>query len=142
VILNANPIYSAPADLEFVAAFEKAKMTAHLGSHVDETGQNAQWHIPAAHFLESWSDAQAYSGAVSIVQPMIDPLYGGKTPHHFFQALLDEPGLSPYEAVRETWKPVIKGDFETGWRKALHAVGLMELSMLRAVLAMPLAVAT
>ena len=121
VILNDNPIYNAPADLEFAAAFEKAKMTAHLGSHVDETGQNAQWHIPAAHFLESWSDAGAYDGTVSIVQPMIDPLYGGKTAHHFFQALLDEPGLSPYEAVRETWKPVIKGDFETGWRKALHA---------------------
>ena len=121
VILNANPIYSAPADLEFAAAFEKAKMAAHLGSHVDETGQNSQWHIPAAHFLESWSDARAYDGTVSIVQPMIDPLYGGKTAHHFFQALLDEPGLSPYEAVRETWKPVIKGDFETGWRKALHA---------------------
>jgi molybdopterin-containing oxidoreductase family iron-sulfur binding subunit len=120
VILNANPVYNAPADLNFAAAFEKAKMTAHLGSHVDETGQNAQWHIPAAHFLEPWSDARAYDGTVSIVQPMIDPLYGGKTAHHFFQALLDEPGLSPYEAVRETWKPVIKGDFETGWRKALH----------------------
>jgi molybdopterin-containing oxidoreductase family iron-sulfur binding subunit len=120
VVLNANPIYNAPADLNFSAAFEKAKMTVHLGSHMDETGQNAQWHIPAAHFLESWSDARAYDGTVSIVQPMIDPLYGGKTAHHFFQALLDEPGLSPYEAVRETWKPVIKGDFETGWRKALH----------------------
>jgi molybdopterin-containing oxidoreductase family iron-sulfur binding subunit len=121
VILNANPVYNAPADLEFTAAFEKAKMTAHLGSHVDETGQVAQWHIPAAHFLESWSDARAYDGTVSIVQPMIDPLYGGKTAHHFLQALLDEPGLSPYETVRETWKSIIKGDFETGWRKALHA---------------------
>jgi molybdopterin-containing oxidoreductase family iron-sulfur binding subunit len=121
VILNANPIYSAPADLEFAAAFEKAKVTAHLGSHEDETGKNAQWHIPAAHFLESWSDARAYDSTVSIVQPMIDPLYGGKTAHHFFQSLLDEPGLSPYEAVRETWKPVIKGDYEAGWRKALHA---------------------
>jgi molybdopterin-containing oxidoreductase family iron-sulfur binding subunit len=120
VILNANPIYTAPADLEFAAAFEKAKTVAHLGSHVDETGQISQWHIPAAHFLESWSDARAYDGTVSIVQPMIDPLYGGKTAHHLFQALLDEPGLSPYEAVRETWKPVIKGDFEAGWRKALH----------------------
>jgi molybdopterin-containing oxidoreductase family iron-sulfur binding subunit len=120
VILNANPIYSAPADFEFASAFEKAKTTVHLGSHVDETGQNAQWHIPAAHFLESWSDARAYDGTVSIVQPLIDPLYGGKTAHHFFQALLNEPGLSPYDAVRETWKPVIKGDFETGWRKALH----------------------
>jgi molybdopterin-containing oxidoreductase family iron-sulfur binding subunit len=120
VILNANPVYNAPADLNFAAAFEKAKMTAHLGSHMDETGQDAQWHIPSAHFLESWSDARAYDGTVSIVQPMIDPLYGGKTAHHFFQALLDEPGLSPYEAVRETWKPVVKGDFETGWRKSLH----------------------
>jgi molybdopterin-containing oxidoreductase family iron-sulfur binding subunit len=121
VVLNANPIYNAPADLNLAAAFEKAKMTVHLGSHEDETGKNAQWHIPAAHFLESWSDARAYDGTVSIIQPMIDPLYGGKTAHHFFQALLDEPGLSPYEAVRETWKPVIKGDFEVGWRKALHA---------------------
>jgi molybdopterin-containing oxidoreductase family iron-sulfur binding subunit len=121
VILNANPIYSAPADLEFAKAFGKAKAVAHLGSHVDETGQISHWHIPAAHFLEAWSDAQAYSGAVSIVQPMIDPLYGGKTSHHFLQALLDEPGLSPYEAVRETWKPVIEGDFELGWSKALHA---------------------
>jgi molybdopterin-containing oxidoreductase family iron-sulfur binding subunit len=121
VTLNSNPVYNAPADLDFTAAFEKAKVTAHLGSHVDETGQNAQWHIPAAHFLESWSDARAYDGTVSIVQPMIDPLYGGKTAHHILQALLDEPGLSPYEAVRETWKPAIKGDFESGWRKALHA---------------------
>jgi molybdopterin-containing oxidoreductase family iron-sulfur binding subunit len=121
VILNANPIYSAPVDLNFAAAFEKAKVTVHLGSHVDETGQNAQWHIPAAHFLESWSDARAHDGTVSIVQPMIDPLYGGKSAHHILQALLDEPGLSPYDAVRETWKPVIKGDFETNWRKALHS---------------------
>jgi molybdopterin-containing oxidoreductase family iron-sulfur binding subunit len=121
VVLNANPIYNAPVDLNFAAAFEKARMTAHLGSHVDETGQNAQWHIPAAHFLESWSDARAYDATASVVQPMIDPLYGGKTAHHFFQALLDEPGLSPYDAVRETWKMIIVGDFETGWRKALHA---------------------
>jgi molybdopterin-containing oxidoreductase family iron-sulfur binding subunit len=121
VILNANPIYNAPADLEFAAAFDKAKTTVHLGSHVDETGQIAQWHIPAAHYLESWSDARAYDGTVSIVQPLIDPLYGGKTAHHVLQTLLNEPMLSPYDAVRETWKSTIKGDFETGWRKALHA---------------------
>jgi molybdopterin-containing oxidoreductase family iron-sulfur binding subunit len=120
IILNANPIYDAPADLNFVDAFNKAKAVAHLGSHYDETGHEAHWHIPAAHFLESWSDARTYDGTVSIVQPMIDPLYGGKTAHHFFQAMLDEPGLSPYQAVRETWQPVIRGDFETGWRKALH----------------------
>ncbi len=121
VILNANPIYAAPVDLEFASAFDKAKVVAHLGSHLDETGLIAHWHIPASHYLESWSDARSCDGTVSIVQPLIDPLYGGKTAHHVFQALLNEPGLSPYDAVRETWKPVIKGNFETGWRKALHA---------------------
>ncbi|MGA3045843.1 MAG: TAT-variant-translocated molybdopterin oxidoreductase [Terracidiphilus sp.] len=120
VILNANPIYSAPADLNFADAFNKAKTVAHLDSHLNETGQIAHWTIPAAHYLESWSDARAYDGTVSIVQPMIDPLYGGKSAHDVLQIALNEPLLSAYEAVRETWKPVIKGDFETGWRKALH----------------------
>jgi MoCo/4Fe-4S cofactor protein with predicted Tat translocation signal len=120
VILNANPIYTAPADLNFADAFNKANVVAHLASHLDETGQISHWNIPAAHYLESWSDVRAYDGTVSIVQPMIDPLYGGRTAHHVFQTLLNEPMLSPYDAVRETWKPVIKGDFETGWRKSLH----------------------
>jgi MoCo/4Fe-4S cofactor protein with predicted Tat translocation signal len=120
VMLNANPIYNAPADLNFASAFNKAKVTAHLGSHVDETGQIANWHIPSAHALESWSDARAYDGTITIVQPLIDPLYGGRTAHHIFQGLLNDPLVSPYDAVRETAKTSIKGDFETGWRKALH----------------------
>jgi MoCo/4Fe-4S cofactor protein with predicted Tat translocation signal len=121
IILNANPVYSSPADLDFADAVDKAKIIAHLGSHVDETGQIAHWHIPAAHYLESWSDARAYDGTVSIVQPMIDPLYGGRSAHEVLQTLLNEPNLSAYEAVRETWRSTIKGDFEAGWRKALHA---------------------
>jgi MoCo/4Fe-4S cofactor protein with predicted Tat translocation signal len=120
VILNSNPIYSAPADLEFATAFDKVNTVAHLGAHLNETGQISHWHIPSAHYLESWSDARAYDGTVSIVQPLIDPLYGGRSAHHVLQSLLNEPMLSPYEAVRETWKSTIKGDFESGWRKALH----------------------
>ncbi len=120
VILNGNPIYNAPADLKFGDAFNQVKVVAHLGANADETGQIAHWHIPAAHYLESWSDARAYDGTVSIVQPMIDPLYGGKTAHDVLQSLLDEPMLSAYEAVRTTQKDNIKGDFETGWRKTLH----------------------
>jgi len=120
VILNANPIYDAPADLNFAAAFNKARIVAHLGSHYDETAHQANWHIPAAHYLEYWSDARSYDGTVSVVQPMIDPLYGGKTAHDVFQSLLSQSMMSAYDAVRETWKPVIKGDFEVGWRKALH----------------------
>ncbi len=121
IILNANPIYSSPADLDFPSAFNKAKMVAHLGPHQDETGQIAHWHIPSAHPLEFWSDARSYDGTVSIVQPLIDPLYGGRSAHDVLQMLLAEPLLSSYAAVRETWKTAIKGDFETGWRKALHA---------------------
>ena len=121
VILNSNPIYTAPADFEFAYAFDKATTVAHLGTHVDETGQLSHWHIPAALPLESWSDARSYDGTVSIVQPMIDPLYGGKTAHDVLQSLLNEPLKSAHEAVRDTWRPVIKGDFETGWRQALHA---------------------
>ncbi len=120
VILNSNPIYSAPADLDFLAAFNKVPTIAHLGAHLDETGEISHWHVPAAHYLESWSDARAYDGTVSVVQPMIDPLYGGKSAHDVLQTLLDEPMLSAYDAVRVTQKTTIKGDFETGWRKALH----------------------
>jgi len=120
VLLNSNPIYNAPADLNFAAAFDKAKVVAHLGTHLDETGQISHWHLPAAHYLEMWSDARAYDGTVSIVQPMIDPLYGGHSAHDVLQVLLNEPMLSAHDAVRETWKSAIKGDFETGWRKVLH----------------------
>jgi MoCo/4Fe-4S cofactor protein with predicted Tat translocation signal len=120
VILNANPIYDAPADLDFPTAFNKANIVAHLGTHLDETGQISHWHLPAAHYLEYWSDARAYDGTISIVQPMIDPLYGGHTAHDVFQKLLDDPMMSAHDAVRESWKSTIKGDFETGWRKALH----------------------
>jgi molybdopterin-containing oxidoreductase family iron-sulfur binding subunit len=120
VILNSNPIYTAPFDLGFPSAFNKAKMVAQLSSHLDETGQLAQWHIPAAHAMESWSDARGYDGTVTIIQPIIAPLFGGRTAHEVLQTLLNEPLKSPYQAVRETWQGTIKGDFETGWRKALH----------------------
>jgi MoCo/4Fe-4S cofactor protein with predicted Tat translocation signal len=120
VLLNSNPIYNAPADLNFTAAFDKAKIVVHLGTHLDETGQISHWHLPAAHYLEMWSDARAYDGTVSIVQPMISPLYGGHSAHDVFQLLLNEPMLSAHAAVQETWKSTIKGDFETGWRKVLH----------------------
>ena len=110
VILNANPIYAAPADLDFADAFNKANIVVapRLALRRDRR-RSPHWHIPAAHYLESWSDARAYDGTVSIVQPMIDPLYGGNTAHHVFQALLNEPMVSPYDAVRETWKPRHQG---------------------------------
>jgi molybdopterin-containing oxidoreductase family iron-sulfur binding subunit len=121
VILNANPVYAAPADLDFESALGNVKTVVHLGSHFDETGEAAHWHINNQHYMEMWSDARAYDGTVSIVQPMIDPMYGGHAAHEFIQSMLDDPNVSAYDAVRANWKAQLsKGDFEFNWRKALH----------------------
>jgi molybdopterin-containing oxidoreductase family iron-sulfur binding subunit len=119
-MLGVNPLYSAPADLEFEAAFNKVPNTVHLGSHVDETGAVSVWHINKAHYLESWSDARAYDGTISIIQPMIAPLYGGHSAHDVLQTLLDNPQASAFDAVQANAKTYIKGDFVAGFRKALH----------------------
>ena len=94
VMLGTNPVYNAPADLDFAAAMDKVPVTAHLGSHFDETGRNATWHLNKSHYLESWSDARAYDGTLSIVQPMIEPLYNGHSAHDVLQGLLDNPQAS------------------------------------------------
>jgi MoCo/4Fe-4S cofactor protein with predicted Tat translocation signal len=125
IILNVNPIYSAPADLDFADAFNKVNTVVHLGSHRDETGLQAHWHINGTHYLESWTDARAYDGTVSVVQPMIDPLYGGHSAHEIVQSLLDNPDVSPYDAVRQTWSAQTASaangtDADFGWRKLLH----------------------
>ena len=120
VMLGVNPIYAAPVDLEFAAAFAKVANTVHLGSHVDETAAVSVWHVNKAHYLESWSDARAYDGTISIIQPMIAPMYGGHSAHDVLQSLLDNPQATAYDAVVANAKTYIKGDFATGWRKALH----------------------
>ena len=103
LILGANPVYTAPADLRFADAMEKVPLRVHLSSHEDETSERCHWQIPEAHFLEAWSDVRAHDGTVSIVQPLIAPLYGGRTAHEVIGALGDNPETSPYDTVREHW---------------------------------------
>ena len=79
VILGGNPVYSAPADLQFAVRSSKVANSIHLGAEEDETAAAATWHIPEAHFLESWGDEASSDGAAAIQQPMIEPMYGGKT---------------------------------------------------------------
>ncbi|MGI8770533.1 MAG: TAT-variant-translocated molybdopterin oxidoreductase [Acidobacteriaceae bacterium] len=121
LILDANPVYSSPADLQFAEALGRVPNSMHLGSHFDETAQITTWHINSAHYLEMWSDARAYDGTASIVQPLIAPLYGGKSAHEVLQTLLDDPQQSAFVTIKNTWAQQLgKGDFETNWRKALH----------------------
>ena len=118
-ILGGNPIYTAPADLNFADALSRVPVSASLGMMLDETGTATTWHINKAHYLESWTDARAYDGTITIVQPMIEPLYGGKSAHDVLQGLLDSPQNSAFDAVSANAKTYMKGG-EPAWRKALH----------------------
>ena len=102
LILGGNPVYTAPSDLNFAAAMERVPQRAHLSLYEDETSALCHWHIPEAHFLESWSDVRSDDGTASIIQPLIAPLYNGKTAHEVVAAIADRerPG---YEIVREFW---------------------------------------
>jgi MoCo/4Fe-4S cofactor protein with predicted Tat translocation signal len=103
LILGGNPVYTAPADLKISDALAKVALRAHLGSHQDETAALCHWHIPEAHFLESWSDVRASDGTVSIIQPLIAPLYGGRSAHEIVAALSDSGPRPAYELVRAFW---------------------------------------
>ena len=103
LILGSNPVYSAPVDLKFADALAKVPLRAHLGLYEDETAALCHWHIPEAHFLEMWSDVRSDDGTVSVVQPLIAPLYGGKSAHEVISALGDSGERSGYDLVREYW---------------------------------------
>ncbi|HEV2330412.1 MAG TPA: TAT-variant-translocated molybdopterin oxidoreductase [Verrucomicrobiae bacterium] len=121
VILGGNPAFTAPADFQFGEGLKKAKFSVHLAPDVNETSSLCVWHIPQNHFLESWGDARAFDGTISIIQPLILPLYYGKSAHELLDAMLAPLGRSDYEIVRGFWESQNPGpDFEDRWRKALH----------------------
>jgi len=122
VILDSNPVYTAPADLDFETAMGKVATNVHLSCYRNETTRVSQWHIHGTHYLESWSDARAYDGTCSLVQPLIAPLYGGRSTHEMFAAFSDTPEMTPYDAITTYWRQSGKagGDFDTSWRKWLH----------------------
>jgi molybdopterin-containing oxidoreductase family iron-sulfur binding subunit len=122
VMLGGNPVYNAPADFGFLEALrDRVPVRVHLSLYQDETSQMCQWHVPAAHELESWSDARAFDGTVTIQQPLIAPLYGGKTAHEALAAFTQNPTQSSYDIVRNYWRGRLgAADFEKKWRRALH----------------------
>jgi MoCo/4Fe-4S cofactor protein with predicted Tat translocation signal len=116
---GVNPVYTAPADLDFTGALQKVPLRVHHGLYEDETSEHCHWHVPAAHELESWSDARSFDGTVSLIQPLIDPLYGGKTAHEVLGALSNQPDATSYDLVHELWSTRLAGTAETAWREAL-----------------------
>jgi MoCo/4Fe-4S cofactor protein with predicted Tat translocation signal len=121
-ILGGNPAYAAPADIDFAGLLPKIKRSIYLGIDLDETAALCSWHVPQAHYLESWGDAKAFDGTVSLQQPLIEPLYGGKTTQEILGLISKgQPAGSDYENVRSYWQTQTQWpDFEKGWRRALH----------------------
>ncbi len=133
VILGGNPVFDAPADLDFASAISKVTHTIALSHAVDETSSRAEWHIPRAHYLESWGDARAVGGTVSIVQPLILPLFGGRSPVDVLGLMVAGQDRPAYDIVRETWKPILgEAEFDRKWNRALHD-GLLAGSELQEV---------
>jgi MoCo/4Fe-4S cofactor protein with predicted Tat translocation signal len=123
VIIGGNPAYDAPANLNFADALKngRTQLRVHLGLYQNETAELCQWHINQAHELEAWGDARTYDGTVSIVQPLIAPLYNGKSALEFVALLSTQADASGYDLVRAYWqKEHTGGDFEQFWRKSLH----------------------
>jgi MoCo/4Fe-4S cofactor protein with predicted Tat translocation signal len=121
VVLGGNPVFDAPADLDFASAMAKVPDSIALGHTVDETSSKAKWHIPRAHYLESWGDARAVGGTLSVVQPLILPLFGGRSPVEVLGLMAggkDRPG---YDIVRETVKPILgEAEFDKKWNRVVH----------------------
>ncbi len=120
VILGGNPVYDAPADLDFAAAMAKVPETIAVAHAVDETSAAATWHIPRAHYFESWGDARAAGGTLSVVQPLILPLFGARTPVEVLGLLAGGKERPGYDIVRETWAPILGDDFDRKWNRVLH----------------------
>jgi molybdopterin-containing oxidoreductase family iron-sulfur binding subunit len=123
LMLDANPAYDAPADLDFAALLKRVPLAAHLGLYRDETARAAGWHLPMAHCYEAWSDARAHDGTATIVQPLIAPLYGGRSAHEILALLAGADTRNGHALVRATWQRQGQEQGQGGdaaWRDSLR----------------------
>ncbi len=129
LILGVNPVYTAPHDFDFASKIKfdekknrkPVKNTIYVGSHFDETAELCDWHVAESHYLETWGDARAFDGTMSVIQPLIAPLYHTHSAREVLAAFGDKPGLSDYDALRDRLKAANpSADFEKFWRKTLN----------------------
>jgi len=113
IILGGNPVFSAPADLKFAERLAKVPLAVYHGLYVDETANLCHWQLADTHPLESWGDARAYDGTVTLIQPLIAPLYEGHSVYELVSALAGQPGRAPLEIVKDYWIRAFNG--QGGW---------------------------
>lgn len=112
-VLEANPLYAAPPELDFATRFARVPLRIHAGLHVDETGRRSHWHVPVAHALESWSDGVAADGSAVPVQPLVRPWMAVRSRHALLAGLIGERS-DDRALVRATWELD-----DAGWAQAL-----------------------
>jgi molybdopterin-containing oxidoreductase family iron-sulfur binding subunit len=120
LILEANPLYAAPGDLDVAAALRKVRLSIHAGLHLDETARACAWHAPLEHDLETWSDARAVDGTVSLIQPLVRPFYAVRSRHALLETLQGRPTTGGRELVADTWRAAWGGDFDARWEESLR----------------------
>jgi MoCo/4Fe-4S cofactor protein with predicted Tat translocation signal len=125
VILDANPVFTAPADYHFTESLQKVRLRVHLGLYQDATARQCHWHLPQAYYLEAWGDARAFDGTASIVQPLILPLYQGRSAHEVVSLLTSATEVPGRETVKAYWRKEwqargASGSFDDFWDTALH----------------------
>ncbi len=124
VMLGVNPVYDAPIDAMFRENIDKVRLRVHLGQYRDETALLSHWHVPEAHYLESWGDVRAFDGTPSILQPLIAPLYDGRSGYEVLAGILGQGSRNAHDVVREYWQsqvPATTPDaFDVFWRTALN----------------------
>jgi Fe-S-cluster-containing dehydrogenase component len=118
LVLGGNPVYTAPRDLDLAARMRAARASAYLGAFENETASACTWFVPEAHHLESWGDARAFDGTISIVQPLISPLHDGRTVSEVLALLLGEEGRTPHDLVVDAWRR--RGGTDDAWESALE----------------------
>lgn len=122
VMSGVNPAYDAPASLEFAQALQgSGALRIHHGLFFDETAELCDWHLPAAHDLERWGDVRAADGSILLLQPLIEPLYGGTSSSELWSAMLGQAGTTSYDLLRNHWKSEWGEDgFDERFRRAVH----------------------
>ncbi|CAM3665881.1 4Fe-4S ferredoxin-type domain-containing protein [Bordetella sputigena] len=131
LIIDANPVYDSPDRQAFADALRRVPLSVHQGLYRDETALACAWHVPRAHELECWSDALAWDGTPTIMQPMIAPLHNGVSPHALLQVLADGNDVTDHDAVRATWRAAWPaGEFDARWRAALRTGHIQDAGLL------------
>jgi molybdopterin-containing oxidoreductase family iron-sulfur binding subunit len=137
VVLNTNPVYDAPPDLDFFNALNKVGLRVHLGLYQDETAKYCHWHLSGTHYLEQWGDTRTFDGTVSFIQPLIAPLYGGHSESELIEFLTNEDEATSYGLTQRYWQTRFTagyaptgaapagatqhaGDFKSWWERSLH----------------------